>query len=82
MCMGGGGGSRTEYVYQEPAKQPDPAPTPVNLSDVTNSTSADRYAAEQEKKRRGQRSNRLSVDRATILGSIGNAANAIRTTLG
>lgn len=82
MCMGGGATPRTEYVYQEPAKQPDPTPTPVSVSDVTNSASAERYATEQERRRRGQRANRLSADRTTILGSVGDMANAIRTTLG
>jgi len=78
MCSGGGG-TRTEYVTQKV----DPTPTPVSVSDVTNSASAERYATEQERRRRGQRSNRLSNDRAsTILGSIGDAANAIRSTLG
>lgn len=83
MCGGGGGGERVEYVYRDVPVKNDPTPTPVSVSDVTQSASAERYATEQERRRRGQRANRLSNDRAaTILGSVGDMANAIRTTLG
>lgn len=82
MCGGGGGGERVEYVYRDVPVKNDPTPTPVSVSDVTQSASAERYATEQERRRRGQKANRLSADRTTILGSVGDMANAIRTTLG
>jgi hypothetical protein len=74
MCGGGGGGS-----YE--AAKVDPTPTTVTgVTDV--SSASDRTATEQQRRKRGYRSNAVSTDRGTILGSVTDSLNGYRKTLG
>ena len=76
MCFGGGS---TRATVQ---KAPDPAPTPMTqVTNLGQSASEDMRAAKEQRRKRGQGQNAVSIDRDTILGTLsGDTGN--RKTLG
>lgn len=76
MCLGGGS---TRTVVQ---KTPDPAPM-TQVTNLGQGASEEMRTAKEQRKKRGQGQNAVSVDRDTILGALsGDGDAASRKTLG
>lgn len=75
MCLGGR--KSAQVAVQRAA---DPAPTPMTqVTNLGQSASEDMRAAKEQRRKRGQGQNAVSIDRDTILGTLSGGTGSRRT---